>query len=83
MTAKDGEARQKRLLQSESPRVRQGDDIVDRLRQKDSLFPVFDEAISREEKIKRIKKLVEDDQYITDELLDKAIANLLDEIERD
>jgi hypothetical protein len=61
----------------------QGDDIVESLRLKDSLFPILDAGISREERIKHIKKLVEDETYLTDELLNEAIVNLLNEIEKD
>ena len=47
------------------------------------LFPNLDEDSSREEKIDRIKELVHDDTYITDEKLDEAISQIIDEIGKD
>lgn len=47
------------------------------------LFPEIDEECSREEKIKQIKKLIQDDNYISDEKLNEALARLFDEIEHE
>jgi len=47
------------------------------------LFPEVDNESSREEKIRQIKKLVQDDNYISDEKLDEALARLFEEIERE
>jgi len=56
-------------------------------RLKGSLFPPQDPQKSREEtreeKIKRIKKLIKDEKYITHERLNKTIERMLEEIERD
>jgi hypothetical protein len=38
---------------------------------------------TREEKIKRIKKMIKDDTYITHEKLNKTFERMLDEIDRD
>ena len=47
------------------------------------LFPKMIKVNSREEKIKQIKKMIQDDTYLTNKRLDAAIANLLDEIEHE
>ena len=49
----------------------------------DKLFPVMDEECSREEKVKQIKRMIQENDYISDEKLDSAIAKLLDEIDKD
>ena len=56
-------------------------------RLKGSLFPPKDpektRQETREEKIRRIKKLIKDEKYITHERLNKTIERMLEEIERD
>ena len=52
-------------------------------RLKKALFPALDENCSREEKIKQIKRMIKENDYITDEKLDSALAKLLDEIDHD
>lgn len=56
-------------------------------RLKGSLFPPQDPEKSRsetrEERIKRIKKLIKDDKYITHERLNETIERMLEEIDHD
>jgi hypothetical protein len=60
-----------------------GDGTVESSKVKDKLFPVMDEACSREEKVKQIKRMIQENDYLTDEKLDSALARLLDEIDQD
>jgi len=57
---------------------------VTRLRGK--LFPELnnddDRDVSREEKIRRIKKKIKDESYITHERLNKTIERMLDDIDQ-
>jgi anti-sigma28 factor (negative regulator of flagellin synthesis) len=52
-------------------------------KRKNVLFPSLEEDCSREEKVKRIKRMIQENDYITDEKLDSALAKLLDEIDQD
>lgn len=47
------------------------------------LFPAPEEGCTREEKIKYIKRLIQNDNYITDEKLDWVLQKLLEEIEHE
>ncbi len=38
---------------------------------------------TREDKIKRIKRMIQDEEYLTHERLDSALAKLLEEIEHE
>lgn len=49
----------------------------------DKLFPVMDEGCSREEKVKQIKRMIQENDYLTDEKLDSAMAKLLDEVDQE
>ena len=59
------------------------DDSYQISRLKGLLFPIPEEECSREEKIKYIKRLIQNDKYITDEKLDWVLERLLEEIEHD
>ena len=56
---------------------------MEKSRTKKTLFPSLDENCSREEKLKQIKRMVKENDYITDEKLDSALAKLLDDIDHD
>ena len=60
-----------------------GDGTVESSKIEDKLFPVMDKECSREEKVKQIKRMIQENDYITDEKLDSAMAKLLDEIDQD
>ena len=60
-----------------------GDGTVGSSKRKDGLFPDVEEGCSREERVKRIKRMIQENDYITDEKLDSALAKLLDEIDQE
>jgi hypothetical protein len=46
----------------------------------DSLFGIPDKPLTREERIEIIRQRVHDETYLTQERLDKALEQMLDEI---
>ncbi len=47
------------------------------------LFPELDPNETREKKIKEIKRMIQENHYISDEKLDSALAKLIDEVDRE
>jgi len=46
----------------------------------ESLFPSHGEEISREERLRRIKSIVRNEDYVTDEKLEHAIERLINSV---
>ena len=60
-----------------------GDENYQVSKLKGLLFPIPEGDCPREEKIKYIKRLTQNDNYITDEKLDWVLQKLLEEIEHE